>query len=968
MVIRNGQIMKNEQTAIIKQFSHLGKVNVSIAGAVLSAALFLANPNVKEIKADTVTDKESQVNDHKVIDNHESSQNQNNQVAKVKLIADQITTNSGNKESTAQRLSQTEQSKQQPQLNDKKDHTKISSQSEEPSNNTWNGLKVTYNDQTKALTINKGGSITDPDPIASNIPHYQDIESINIADKIKIWGKANNLFANLPNLKSIKNLDNLDTSQVTHMTGMFANDSSLQSLDLSSLDTSNCGAMDRMFSNDANLTTLALNKFNTSKVKYMQYMFDGDSSLTKLDLSNFKAIETVDSSYMFRNCANLTNLTFEDFGGEKIVYFMHMFDGCTKLSELDLSSFESKVASDTSYMFSGCTNLTNLKTPDINTSQVVYMNSMFKNCGKLEKLDLSTFNTTSALSMSYMFYNDLSLKYLNLSSFSMHQVIYKENMLSGLKDLAVFVLGKDSVISGTGLDTPKDWIRVKGGTIQHPKGTIKISSTNLAANYNGETDADTYVHNNLQSLYKATINYIDLDNNSVLEADKVDIVSGTIIQYKEKYNQIVNSLISKGYVLNSSKSNLPLNNDQNISIPDNVTGDITYTVAFNHREAPKQGKAVTIHYQDTTGNDLIQPIIINGKIGDPYTSQEKKFSDYQLKEVKGNKTGTISDTEQNIYYIYEKITKPAPDPSIPTSSKATINYIDLDNNSVLEADEVDIVPGTIIQYKEKYNQIVNSLISKGYVLNSSKSNLPLNNEQNISIPDNVTGDITYTVAFNHREAPKQGKAVTIHYQDTTGNDLIQPIIINGKIGDPYTSQEKKFSDYQLKEVKGNKTGTISDTAQNIYYIYEKITKPAPNPLQPSHKSPMSPNKSDLNQSSAPENRHSHQTEPSNEQKQLILPNKHRRNLSIWEKREQQQSSEKSKQDLANASNHQLVTIPRLMSNKLTVPPDDKVNKNSMLPQTGSNQKEKNLFTFSGIIALLMTLIGGLGFKRKKKQD
>lgn len=104
------------------------------------------------------------------------------------------------------------------------------------------------------------------------------------------------------------------------------------------------------------------------------------------------------------------------------------------------------------------------------------------------------------------------------------------------------------------------------------------------------------------------------------------------------------------------------------NIPDNeliysgsmAIGDTTGRVYFY----PKTGKLtineniksnVIVHYIGETGRKLIDDIILTGNLNDSYETEEKQFDDYELYEVKGNKTGVFEKEDIEIYYIYKKI-------------------------------------------------------------------------------------------------------------------------------------------------------------------------------------------------------------------------------------------------------------------------------------------------------------------------
>ncbi|MBC1435385.1 LPXTG cell wall anchor domain-containing protein [Listeria rocourtiae] len=59
------------------------------------------------------------------------------------------------------------------------------------------------------------------------------------------------------------------------------------------------------------------------------------------------------------------------------------------------------------------------------------------------------------------------------------------------------------------------------------------------------------------------------------------------------------------------------------------------------------------------------------------------------------------------------------------------------------------------------------------------------------------------------------------YQDTNGQKLAENAQLIGKFGDSYETAKKDIPDYTLQEVKGESSGTFSEMAQEVIYIYSK---------------------------------------------------------------------------------------------------------------------------------------------------
>lgn len=195
-------------------------------------------------------------------------------------------------------------------------------------------------------------------------------------------------FNGCTNLASIEGIENLNTSNVTNMSGMFAQCSNLETLDLSHFNTEKVENMSKMFNECTKLHDLNISSFNTENVTNMYGMFYGCSSLETLDLSHFntKNVLYTGLCYMFNGCSSLSSLDVSNFTTDKPrMQLDGLFQGCSSLQTLDLSSFSTGLANSVTDMFDGCSAL-----------RTIYVSKLF------------TFK--SGVSSSNMFYNCLSLK------------------------------------------------------------------------------------------------------------------------------------------------------------------------------------------------------------------------------------------------------------------------------------------------------------------------------------------------------------------------------------------------------------------------------------------------------------------------------------------------------------------------------------------------------------------------------
>lgn len=199
---------------------------------------------------------------------------------------------------------------------------------------------------------------------------------------------CSNWFNGCTNLTSIEGIENLNTSKVTDMSGMFAQCSNLETLDLSHFNTEKVTTMAQMFYGCTKLHNLNIDNFNTENVSYMNGMFDGCSNLESLDLSHFNTRYVLKSgfNYMFNGCSSLSSLDVSNFITDKpSMQLDGLFKGCSSLQTLDLSSFSTGGASSVTDMFDGCSALRTIYVSNLfKFNNGVSSTNMFRDCQSLK--------------------------------------------------------------------------------------------------------------------------------------------------------------------------------------------------------------------------------------------------------------------------------------------------------------------------------------------------------------------------------------------------------------------------------------------------------------------------------------------------------------------------------------------------------------------------------------------------------
>ena len=396
-----------------------------------------------------------------------------------------------------------------------------------------------------------------------------------------------------------------------------------------------------MFKDLTNLTKITgLENLDTSATSDMRYMFANCQNLTSIDgIGDLQTPKVTNMLYMFEDCGKLTNLDLSSFDTTNTQYVEGMFQGCENLQNIKFSpDFTIANASSMKFMFSGCSSLTALDLSKFNTSNVTNMIRVFEDCSSLTKLDLSSFDTSKVNDMMGMFNNCSSLKELDLRSFIIDPNIDKGYMLDGLAKLNTLKLGKSTYINDTHLKTSGTWVNIGNGKEDAPQANNKYLSEDLIAHAD-DILGDTYIRPGSP----ITVSYLDTSKRSL--TPDISLKGKIGDDYKVTPKTI------PGYIVKE--------------VPDNATGVFTdqqQNVKFIYSVDPESTSTttpikaadVTVSYQDENGNQIAPETILQGNVGDGYTTGTVEIPDYTLKVRPANATGFFSTKPQSVTYIYAR--------------------------------------------------------------------------------------------------------------------------------------------------------------------------------------------------------------------------------------------------------------------------------------------------------------------------
>lgn len=218
------------------------------------------------------------------------------------------------------------------------------------------------------------------------------------------------------------------------------------------------------------------------------------------------------------------------------------------------------------------------------------------------------------------------------------------------------------------------------------------------------------------------------------------------------------------------------------SAPATTNGMFTETkqeLTFIYEKA--SAAPVTVHYVDEANNQVAEPNVLNGRMGEPYKISSKELSGWELKDTQGSSSGFFSGQPQSIIYIYTKTEEPVlppiehPDqPVFPKQPTETLQHelVRMLPSRLLRSEKEDT------QEKEKQSPLLN--VSLPNTLTTSNKTEP------ISSP-------AKTNAKNKQDKGENKGVVVIKFVDENGNEIKSSRTLTGKVGETYSVSAKELN-------------------------------------------------------------------------------------------------------------------------------------------------------------------------------
>ncbi|MBC1482767.1 MucBP domain-containing protein [Listeria immobilis] len=307
----------------------------------------------------------------------------------------------------------------------------------------------------------------------------------------------------------------------------------------------------------------------------------------------------------------------------------------------------------------------------------------------------------------------------------------------------------------------------------------------------------------------------------------------------------------------------------NITLMDGVGNVGTYNYTANTQST------TTVEYVDENGTKLADDTVQAGDLNTSYTTSAKTIDGYTLDETKlpSNQNGQFGETNQTVTYTYTKNESEVNKGTVGISFYAedgerqelvtsldlsyaypdgvpsnTVTFNDLANvatynnlvndGSVLQPDiswndllknTIDYVQGNIdrAQFETNVGVTVDQFdldyIANNFAGYEFDEAVYQENLAKMVIFEQNGGNVNLQIPFKKIETAQVAADVTVKYVDADGNELATSETLTGNVDDSYTSEAKTIEGWTLAETPANATGTFSDQAQTVTYVYTENT-------------------------------------------------------------------------------------------------------------------------------------------------
>lgn len=181
-----------------------------------------------------------------------------------------------------------------------------------------------------------------------------------------------------------QNLERLNITSwgsITTLVNLFANCSSLQSVNETQWDLSNITTIQNLFQNANSIKSLDCRNWNLSSCNNALSAFSGCSALVEIQLPTTSFAANANLNNMFTNCFSLISFDLSMLDVSNVTNMSSMFNRCSSLREINLTGWDTSGVIDANNMFINCYALQ--KIPALNFGSITNFTAFVGNCTSL---------------------------------------------------------------------------------------------------------------------------------------------------------------------------------------------------------------------------------------------------------------------------------------------------------------------------------------------------------------------------------------------------------------------------------------------------------------------------------------------------------------------------------------------------------------------------------------------------------
>ena len=367
-------------------------------------------------------------------------------------------------------------------------------------------------------------------------------------------------------------------------------------------------------------------------------------------------------------------------------------------------------------------------------------------------------------------------------------------------------------------DTNKELATSKSitGVVGEKYNTSAIDIDGYELSSTPSNASGAYIEGNITVIYKykkdntprgtVTIKYVN-------KANRAEIAPSTSISGKKGTSYTTSPLDIKGYEVDRT------------SMPSNASGKYTSgNIVVTYYYLEKEVESLKVHYYNANN------------WSDVYMYSYSKENKNTIQHT-GKWPGTKMKSEGNGWYEYE--VEDITEAYVIFNNGGSSQEPYANEDGYLAEDEVWIKDKkvskrengkVIVKYVEQSSgdEIASSVTLSGKVGEKYTTIAKdINGYELVKTPSNATGSYTKNnieVVYEYKKSEVQKGKVTVQYVDaSTGEELVDPVTITGKIGNKYTARAIRILGYKLTKNPSNYTGKFTKSNITVTYKYTKGT-------------------------------------------------------------------------------------------------------------------------------------------------